>query len=80
MKKISLNIATNKTKKLIQHLSDLEYVDRQRMSSDGKHYLDEIWKLLGLPTFHEIKTIHSEEEEWVAKHQNKKVTESKENV
>jgi hypothetical protein len=36
--------------------------------------------LLGLPTFHEIKTIHSEEEEWVAKHQNKKATGSKENV
>ena len=51
MKKISLNIATNKTQKLIGLLSDLENVDRQRMSSSGKHYLDEIWKLLGLPTF-----------------------------
>ena len=63
MKKVTLNIASDKTKKLIENLADLERVDRQRMSSDGKHYLDEIWKLLGLPTFHEIKTIHSEEEE-----------------
>lgn len=63
MKKVSLNIATNKTKKLIELLSDLEHVDRQRMSSDGKYYLDEIWKLLGLPTYHEIGGIHSEEEE-----------------
>lgn len=63
MKKISLNIASNKTKKLIQHLSDLEIVDRQRMSSDGKYYLDEIWKLLGLPTYHEVEAMHSQEEE-----------------
>lgn len=63
MKKISLNIATNKTKKLIQHLSDLEHVDRQRMSSDGKYYLDQIWTLLGLPTFQQMQTLHSEEEE-----------------
>tara|TARA_R100001463_G_scaffold50443_1_gene100666 strand:+ start:280 stop:531 length:252 start_codon:yes stop_codon:yes gene_type:complete len=60
MKKVTLNIATDKTKKLIQNLSDLEHVDRQRMSSDGKYYLDEIWKLLGLPTFSELP---SEEEE-----------------
>lgn len=63
MKKVSLNIATNKTQKLIGLLSDLENVDRQRMSSSGKHYLDEIWKLLGLPTFHEVQAMHSEEEE-----------------
>ena len=63
MKKISLNIATNKTQKLIGLLSDLENVDRQRMSSSGKHYLDEIWKLLGLPTFKQVQAMHSEEEE-----------------
>ncbi len=63
MKKVSLNIATSKTQKLIGLLSDLENVDRQRMSSSGKHYLDEIWKLLGLPTFHEVQAMHSEEEE-----------------
>lgn len=63
MKKVSLNIATNKTQKLIGLLSDLEHVDRQRMSSDGKYYLDKIWKLLGLPTYHEVQAMHSEEEE-----------------
>ena len=61
MKKVTLNIATDKTKKLIQNLSDLEHVDRQRMSSDGKYYLDEIWKLLGLPTFNEINPEEEEE-------------------
>ena len=63
MKKVSLNIATNKTQKLIGLLSDLENVDRQRMSSSGKHYLDEIWKLLGLPTFKQVQEMHSQEEE-----------------
>ena len=63
MKKVSLNIATNKTQKLIGLLSDLENVDRQRMSSSGTHYLDEIWKLLGLPTFKQVQAMHSEEEE-----------------
>ena len=63
MKKVSLNIATSKTQKLIGLLSDLENVDRQRMSSSGKHYLDEIWKLLGLPTFKQVQAMHSEEEE-----------------
>ena len=62
MKKPTLNIASNKTQKLIGLLSDLEQVDRQRMSSDGKHYLDEIWKLLGLPTFKQVQTMHSQEE------------------
>jgi len=63
MKKPTLNIASNKTQKLIGLLSDLEHVDRQRMSSDGKHYLDEIWKLLGLPTFKQVQAMHSQEEE-----------------
>ena len=63
MKKPTLNIASNKTQKLIGLLSDLENVDRQRMSSDGKHYLDEIWKLLGLPTFKQVQAMHSQEEE-----------------
>lgn len=55
MKKVTLNIASDKTKKLIENLADLEHVDRQRMSSDGKHYLDEIWKLLGLPKYNDLK-------------------------
>ena len=63
MKKVSLNIATSRTQKLIDLLTNLENVDRQRMSSDGKHYLDEIWKLLGLPTFKQVQAMHSEEEE-----------------
>ena len=75
MKKITLNIASNKTQKLISLLSNLENVDRQRMSSNGKHYLDEIWKLLGLPTYKQVQAMNLQEEEWVAKHQNKKVTE-----
>ena len=56
MKKITLNIASNKTQELIGHLSDLEACDRDRMSSDGKEYMDKIWKLLGLPTYDELPT------------------------
>ena len=56
MKKITLNIASNKTQELIGHLSDLEACDRDRMSSDGKFYMDKIWKLLGLPTHDELPT------------------------
>ena len=56
MKKITLNIASNKTQELIGHLSDLEACDRDRMSSDGKEYMDKIWKLLGLPTYDELQT------------------------
>jgi len=55
MKKVSLNIATQKTQQLIALLSDLEHVERQRMTSSGKHYLDEIWKLLGLPTYDKLQ-------------------------
>ena len=56
MKKITLNIASNKTQVLIGHLSDLEDCDRDRMSSDGIEYMDKIWKLLGLPTYDELPT------------------------
>ena len=63
MKKITLNIASNKTQKLISLLSNLEKVDRQRMSSNGKHYLDEIWKLLGLPTYKQVQAMNLQEEE-----------------
>ena len=54
MKKINLNTATDRTKKLIEYLADLEHVDRQRMSSDGKYYMDKRWELLGLPIYNEI--------------------------
>tara|TARA_R100000664_G_scaffold32190_1_gene46712 strand:- start:521 stop:730 length:210 start_codon:yes stop_codon:yes gene_type:complete len=56
MKKPSLNIQSQMTQRLIHLLSELEIVDRQRMSSDGKKYLDDIWKLLGQPTYQEIVT------------------------
>jgi transcription initiation factor IIE alpha subunit len=56
MKKPKANIQSQMTQKLIHLLSELETTDRQRMSSDGKEYLDSIWKLLGQPTYEEIKT------------------------
>ena len=55
MKKPKANIQSQMTQKLIHLLSELEITDRQRMSSDGKEYLDSIWKLLGQPTYAEIK-------------------------
>ena len=56
MKKPKANIQSQMTQKLIHLLSELETTDRQRMTSDGKYYLDSIWKLLGQPTYEEIKT------------------------
>ena len=56
MKKPKANIQSQMTQKLIHLLSELEITDRQRMSSDGKESLDSIWKLLGQPTYAEIKT------------------------
>tara|TARA_Y100000593_G_scaffold1498_1_gene3045 strand:+ start:3929 stop:4228 length:300 start_codon:yes stop_codon:yes gene_type:complete len=69
MKKLTLNIASNKTKELIGYLSDLEASDRDRMSSSGKEYMDKIWKLLGLPTYDELpthmdKTMEELEDHW----------------
>lgn len=51
MKKQKANIESPMTQKLISLLSHLEKVDRQRMSSSGKEYLDRIWTLLGMPTY-----------------------------
>lgn len=56
------NFASQRMKKLIKNLVALEQVDRQRMSSDGKHYLDEVWKTLGMPTYDEAIKQHEEEE------------------
>ena len=56
MKKPSLNIQSQMTQRLIHLLSELEVTNRQRMNSDGKKYLDDIWKLLGQPTYQEIVT------------------------
>lgn len=55
MKKVTLNIANDRTKELIMLLSDLEACDRDRLSTDGKRYFDSIWKLLGQPTYEEIQ-------------------------
>ena len=65
MKEVKLNTATDRTKKLISYLSDLEACDRDRMSSDGKYYMDKIWELLGLPTYDNLpsSTTKSQEEE-----------------
>tara|TARA_R110000824_G_scaffold247519_1_gene436576 strand:- start:138 stop:350 length:213 start_codon:yes stop_codon:yes gene_type:complete len=53
--KLYANMATARFKDLIKALSDLEHVDRQRMSSSGKKYLDDIWQLLSQPTYTEIQ-------------------------
>ena len=69
MKKPKANIQSQMTQKLIHLLSELEITDRQRISSDGKEYLDSIWKLLGQPTYAEIEankkkaSLNLEEEE-----------------
>ena len=54
-KPIQANIESKMTQKLISLLTDLEGVEYTRMSSDGKYYLDEIWKLLRMPTNQEMQ-------------------------
>ncbi len=56
-KKIFANIATDRYKKLIETLSDLETCDRQRMSQSGKTMMDKVWELLGQPTFDEVQAM-----------------------
>tara|TARA_R100001594_G_scaffold62715_1_gene97086 strand:+ start:626 stop:820 length:195 start_codon:yes stop_codon:yes gene_type:complete len=56
------NLATERMQKLIKNIALLEEVDRQRMSESGKHYLDEIWKTLGMPTYDEAIRMREEEE------------------
>jgi len=71
MKKVKLNVASDRTKKLIEYLAELEVCDRDRMSSSGREYMDKIWQLLNLPTYDQIqselppltKPINSNEEE-----------------
>jgi hypothetical protein len=60
MKKQKANIESPMTQKLVSLLTDLENCDRQRMSSSGKEYLDLIWTLLGLPTYHQILKMDKE--------------------
>tara|TARA_R100000656_G_C3858521_1_gene109295 strand:+ start:58 stop:252 length:195 start_codon:yes stop_codon:yes gene_type:complete len=61
-KEVYTNFATERMQKLIKNLANLEEVDRQRMSSDGKHYLDEVWKTLGMPTYDQAIRMKEEEE------------------
>ncbi len=56
MKIPKANIQSEMTIKLIHLLSELEITNRQRMNNDGKKHLDDIWKLLGQPTYQEIIT------------------------
>jgi|TARA_R100001082_G_scaffold31612_1_gene16197 hypothetical protein len=57
MQKIGLNIQTKLTQELLKLLSELEEVDRDRMSNDGQLILDKIWKLLGQPTYEQNQKI-----------------------
>lgn len=56
-KNIFANIATDRFKNLIQTLSELEHIDRQRMSEDGKLMMNKVWELLGQPTFDEVEAM-----------------------
>tara|TARA_B100000902_G_C27285461_1_gene904162 strand:+ start:113 stop:343 length:231 start_codon:yes stop_codon:yes gene_type:complete len=55
MKKVTLNTATDRTKRLVELLGNLEKLERDRISNDGKNLFDSIWQLLGLPTYDEIE-------------------------
>tara|TARA_R110000744_G_scaffold243446_4_gene360332 strand:+ start:7782 stop:7994 length:213 start_codon:yes stop_codon:yes gene_type:complete len=56
-KNIFANIATDRFKNLIQTLSELEHLDRQRMSEDGKLMMNKVWELLDQPTFDEVEAM-----------------------
>tara|TARA_R100001594_G_C3995492_1_gene253397 strand:- start:581 stop:808 length:228 start_codon:yes stop_codon:yes gene_type:complete len=55
MKKVKLNTATDRTKRLVGLLSDLERLERDRVSNDGRKLFDSIWELLGMPTYDQIQ-------------------------
>ena len=61
-KQVYTNFRSERMQKLIKNLANLEEVDRQRMSSDGKHYLDEVWKTLGMPSYDQAIRMKEEEE------------------
>ena len=63
MKKPTANIQSQMTQKLIYFLSELERIDREKMSTVGKNCLDNIWKLLGQPTYDKLQTHKNNEEE-----------------
>ncbi len=54
--KIYTNIASDRFKKLIKLLSQIENTDRQRMSVSSQNWLDDIWKLLEQPTYDEMQS------------------------
>jgi len=54
MNKVRLHVATDRTKRLIELLSGLEDIDRDRLSDDGKSLLDSIWRLLEMPTYDQL--------------------------
>jgi len=60
MQKIGLNIQTELTQQLLKLLGELETVDRGRMSNDGQLIFDNIWKLLGQPTYEQNQKIIEE--------------------
>jgi hypothetical protein len=57
MQKVIANIENKLTQELFKLLSDLEEVDRDRMSNDGQLIFDNIWKLLGQPTYEQNQKI-----------------------
>ena len=61
-KQVYTNFGNKRMQELIKNLANLEGVDRQRMSSDGKQYLDEVWKTLGMPTYDQAIKMKEEEE------------------
>ena len=54
MKKVKLNTATDRTKRLVELLATLEKLERDSVSDDGKLLFDSIWELLGMPTYDQI--------------------------
>ena len=59
---MKLNTATDRTKKLVELLASLEANDYFRMSDDGRQNIDDIWKLLGMPTRNDLDKQNEEEE------------------
>lgn len=52
---MKLNTASDYTKKLIDLLVQIEGLERDRMSNDGKILFDKIWTHLRLPTYDQIQ-------------------------
>tara|TARA_R100000781_G_scaffold111591_1_gene78137 strand:+ start:12874 stop:13092 length:219 start_codon:yes stop_codon:yes gene_type:complete len=61
--KIYANMATHRYQQLVKLLGQIENVDRQRMSNSSQIWLDEIWSLLGLPTYEENQKLIRESAE-----------------